>query len=357
MSSATAQRQPNEMVLRQQRRHPFTMVPNALLCDASLKERARITYIILASKPDGWVYYEKELLTHMYSGRDALRSSLNELEQRGWIKRRQLRKGGKYAGSEIVVYDTPFDQEQDADIIENLQEEVAENTGDGKSGDGKNTTETWFHGDGPDDRNKKERNNIPPPKSPPTGGKDGPGGPGGGGYESLDQDDPPSRPCPQQRGRQSEAIRQHLHTRTKGRSRAWANPKAVDAWLDAGVPGDTIIRVVLKAEEGMDIHSWRFFERRVMAAESSYEDCENGGVIDDIRDKAHSSVVPLVEKALEMDDVQLAMDLAKTKLADGLLTFQGQNPAMLKHFAQNRVPRFRAIAQAVGIELNPRVFA
>lgn len=348
-----------ETVVRKQRLRPFTMIPNELILDPNISDKAKATYAVIASKPDGWVYFEAELLSHMQSGRDSLRSALNELEVKGWIERRKVRRGGKFAGSEMTVFEQPFGVETTANHQPTQDGDNGEPTKDGRSGDG-TSTRAWFANVGQAPTINKERNNTNPPLNPPQGGEDGSDEPGGGlDYVGLgaDNTEPSSPPNPTfDTRRRAEEVRQSIYARIGDKARSWANPRAVDAWLDAGVPEATIVRVVTTTEVKGDIHSWRFFERRVMAAEPEGSEGDGRELRETLASKADDSVRCLVEAALNLGDVAVAIDLARTRLVDGLLAFSG-NAAMHRHFAMDKIDRFRKVARAVGLELKPEVFA
>jgi len=80
----------------------FTIIPNALLRDASISFKAKGLYALLFSKPDDWVYIEDALLKECLDGRDSFRSGLKELGDAGWIRKEQVRdKQGNFLHTEL----------------------------------------------------------------------------------------------------------------------------------------------------------------------------------------------------------------------------------------------------------------
>lgn len=85
----------------------FTQIPNAWVRDNRLSYRARGILVELLSHRSGWVVTLKSLAERNKEGKDAIRSAIHELEQFGYLKREQVRSGGKFQDSNWVTTDPP----------------------------------------------------------------------------------------------------------------------------------------------------------------------------------------------------------------------------------------------------------
>jgi hypothetical protein len=63
----------------------FTIVPNELLRDNSISDRARFVYCVMAGKPENWKFYNKALAKELNYSVDTLRKYINELSENGWL--------------------------------------------------------------------------------------------------------------------------------------------------------------------------------------------------------------------------------------------------------------------------------
>lgn len=121
----------------------YTNTDNTLVRDPKLTWKARGIFNYLWSQADGWNFYVSEIAKHSIDGEDALRSGLNELENRGYLKRvnRHTEKG-KFDGLEWVLDDTGQlnRHRENPDDGENSQKQqkVRDLSEDGKTGGRKN---------------------------------------------------------------------------------------------------------------------------------------------------------------------------------------------------------------------------
>lgn len=97
-------------ILRVRHEKNYTCISNTAIRDKRLSFRARGLHHLLLSYPDGWQVNSNQL-THEteHEGRDAIRKSLSELEQFGYLKREKIQdsKTGRYR-TESVVYELPI---------------------------------------------------------------------------------------------------------------------------------------------------------------------------------------------------------------------------------------------------------
>lgn len=90
-------------------RKSFTMIPNMLIEDNQLSDRARFLFIYLGSKPDNWTFYNKQLCKSLKYSQDTLRKYINELETKGWIKRiTRNRRQGKFTSNLYIIHESPI---------------------------------------------------------------------------------------------------------------------------------------------------------------------------------------------------------------------------------------------------------
>lgn len=81
---------------------------NSHLKDRSISPKAKGLLSLILSLPDGWVYTIKGLATLNSDGLDSTRAALKNLEDHGYVVRRQLYdKRGRFAKCEYTVYERP----------------------------------------------------------------------------------------------------------------------------------------------------------------------------------------------------------------------------------------------------------
>ena len=84
----------------------FTKIPNELIEDKNLSDRSRFLYIYLASKPNTWEFYNKQLCNALIYSEDTLRKYLKELEKNGWVtKHRNRRIKGKFSTNTYDIHE------------------------------------------------------------------------------------------------------------------------------------------------------------------------------------------------------------------------------------------------------------
>ena len=91
-------------VLKNKTQKDFTMISNSVLRDRNLSMKDRGVFCTLCSLPDGWEFSIAGLSAIVPDGKDAIRASLDNLENLGYMHRLKKRaKDGKYV-SEIEVF-------------------------------------------------------------------------------------------------------------------------------------------------------------------------------------------------------------------------------------------------------------
>ena len=98
---------------RVERTKDYTVMSNCHLRDSSLTLKAKGLLSMMLSLPDEWNYSTRGLAAIYKEGVDAIGKALKELENAGYIVRRQLRgAGGKISDTEYVIYEQPQQRPQ-----------------------------------------------------------------------------------------------------------------------------------------------------------------------------------------------------------------------------------------------------
>lgn len=96
------------MKITTKRTEKFTVIPNGILADKNLSLRAKGLLCYFLSKPDNYTFYLKNMTKEFKEGRDAIRTTINELvEEKYMIKRRLRNSQGKFSEYEYIVFDEP----------------------------------------------------------------------------------------------------------------------------------------------------------------------------------------------------------------------------------------------------------
>lgn len=91
--------------------HGFTIVNNQLIKDTRLKPETRFLFILLASKPDNWEFYQNPLCKELGWSPDTFRKHMGILEKHGYIEREQVRdKNGKFSHYNYVLLYPPVSE-------------------------------------------------------------------------------------------------------------------------------------------------------------------------------------------------------------------------------------------------------
>jgi hypothetical protein len=95
-------------VVRTQSRGRFAAIPNAVLRDPNISDRARGLLCRMLSHADGHgPAAANDLAAGTREGRDAVRAALKELEAAGYLVRRQVRQVNGQTVTETTVFDVP----------------------------------------------------------------------------------------------------------------------------------------------------------------------------------------------------------------------------------------------------------
>lgn len=95
------------MIVRADHSDNFTVMSNYHLRDKqlSLKAKGLLSWVLSCS--DDWVFSTTGIIEVMKESKDAIKATLKELEDRGYLERKDLRTGGKFTGTDFVFYELP----------------------------------------------------------------------------------------------------------------------------------------------------------------------------------------------------------------------------------------------------------
>lgn len=100
-------------VIRVRKSKNFTAMSNIHLRDPTLSLKAKGLLSVCLSLPDDWQYSVNGLTAISKEGRDALLTTLQELETAGYVYRSQSRdKNGRMGKAEYFIYETPEENPQ-----------------------------------------------------------------------------------------------------------------------------------------------------------------------------------------------------------------------------------------------------
>lgn len=93
------------MIMRTEKNKNYTVMGNYHLRDKELSLKAKGLLSIMLSLPDGWNFSISGLSTLSSDGESAVRATLKELENNGYLKRNKVRRNGKITDCEYIVYE------------------------------------------------------------------------------------------------------------------------------------------------------------------------------------------------------------------------------------------------------------
>ena len=95
-------------VFRVEKNQNYSVMSNYHLRDENLTLKAKGLLSQMLSLPDGWDYTLTGLAKINREGKDAIRTAVQELEQAGYIIRRQTHdSAGNFAGNEYIIHEQP----------------------------------------------------------------------------------------------------------------------------------------------------------------------------------------------------------------------------------------------------------
>ena len=86
----------------------FTIIPNQLILDNTISDRARFIFVYMASKPDNWDFYIGFMCKELRLSEDTVRKYINELCEKGWIiKCEQKNISGRFGAVSYILNSEP----------------------------------------------------------------------------------------------------------------------------------------------------------------------------------------------------------------------------------------------------------
>ena len=95
-------------VFRVEKTEDYTIMSNYHLRDKNLSLKAKGLLSWMLSNSDDWDYTVAGIVANVKESRDAVNSALCELEDYGYLTRRQIREGGKFGDMEYLITEKPF---------------------------------------------------------------------------------------------------------------------------------------------------------------------------------------------------------------------------------------------------------
>jgi len=87
----------------------YTIIPNKLINDTNLSDRARFLFITLASKPDDWEFYNYNLAKTVGYSIETLRNYMNQLIISGWLTKVQNKNNkGQFSSNNYIINSEPL---------------------------------------------------------------------------------------------------------------------------------------------------------------------------------------------------------------------------------------------------------
>ena len=101
-------------ISRKKQKERFSIVDNKVIEDERLSFKARGLLIYMLSKPDDWKFYTEELAKRSNKdGISAIKTALNEIEDAGYLTRKQgHKKNGQFTSQDWILTDTSTNSPQ-----------------------------------------------------------------------------------------------------------------------------------------------------------------------------------------------------------------------------------------------------
>jgi hypothetical protein len=91
----------------------FTIIPNDIIRNKNLSDRARFLFCYMASMPDEWKFYQGVMAKELGYTKDTLRKYIEELLQTGYLNREQRRETGKFDSYDYTLNFSPCMEKPD----------------------------------------------------------------------------------------------------------------------------------------------------------------------------------------------------------------------------------------------------
>lgn len=128
----------------------YTRVDNQIFKNSNLSLKAKGLLTLMLSLPDNWTFSERGLVQLSKDGRSSVRTTLQELEENGYLERKTIRnETGQFSHTQYTVFeeprsDTPRSENPTSDIEPNKQSNNKQSNNK-QSIDIKNKQKEWFN--------------------------------------------------------------------------------------------------------------------------------------------------------------------------------------------------------------------
>jgi len=85
----------------------FTTIPNSVIRNKTLSDRARFLFCYMASMPNDWQFYQSAMAKELNYSKDTLRKYMEELLTTGYLIREQRREKGKFDSYDYTINFSP----------------------------------------------------------------------------------------------------------------------------------------------------------------------------------------------------------------------------------------------------------
>ena len=104
----------------------FTIIPNDIIRNKNISDRARFIFCYMASMPDDWKFYQGAMAKELGYTKDTLRKYIDELLTTGYLHREQRREEGKFDSYDYTLNFTPSGKKADTVKIRNGEKPTRE---------------------------------------------------------------------------------------------------------------------------------------------------------------------------------------------------------------------------------------
>lgn len=91
----------------------FTTIPNSVIRNKAISDRARFLFCYMASMPDDWQFYQSVMAKELGYTKDTLRKYMDELISTGYLMREQRREKGKFDSYDYTINFLPCMEKTD----------------------------------------------------------------------------------------------------------------------------------------------------------------------------------------------------------------------------------------------------
>jgi predicted transcriptional regulator len=104
----------------------FTIIPNEIIRNKNISDRARFIFCYMASMPDDWKFYQGAMAKELGYTKDTLRKYIDELLTTGYLHREQRREEGKFDSYDYTLNFIPSGKKADTVKSRNVEKPTRE---------------------------------------------------------------------------------------------------------------------------------------------------------------------------------------------------------------------------------------